>query len=131
MVLVGKCEGTRPDGRRMRRWEDSIKMDLQLVGWKGMDWIDLAQDRELLKCNTVGIRNSLTLGLGRSRYVHYCLLKWLPMSCCPPTRIFYLRLTNKNCKMMYIRRHLVLAAEIFQRKLKSESLVPGPLAIAD
>ena len=48
-VLVGKCEGTRSVRRRMRRWENSIKMDLQLVEWEGMDWIDLAQDRELLK----------------------------------------------------------------------------------
>jgi hypothetical protein len=30
----------------MRRWEDSIKMDLQEVGFGGMDWIELAQDRD-------------------------------------------------------------------------------------
>jgi hypothetical protein len=30
----------------MRRWEDNIKMDLQEVGWGGMDWINLAQDRD-------------------------------------------------------------------------------------
>jgi hypothetical protein len=29
-----------------RRWEDNIKMDLQKVGWVGMDWIELAQDRD-------------------------------------------------------------------------------------
>jgi hypothetical protein len=29
-----------------RRWEDNIKMDLQEVGWGGMDWIDMAQDRD-------------------------------------------------------------------------------------
>jgi hypothetical protein len=29
-----------------RRWEDNIKMDLQEVGWGGMDWIELAQDRD-------------------------------------------------------------------------------------
>jgi hypothetical protein len=28
------------------RWEDNIKMDLQEVGWGGMDWIDMAQDRD-------------------------------------------------------------------------------------
>ena len=38
-VLVGKPEGKRPLGRSRRRWEDKIKM------W-GMDWIDLAQDRD-------------------------------------------------------------------------------------
>jgi len=64
-VLVGNCKRKRPDGRRMRRWEDSIKMDLQLVGWEGMNWIDLAQDRELIKCDTVGIRNSLAPWFGK------------------------------------------------------------------
>ena len=44
-VLVGKPEGKRPLGRPRRRWEDNIKMDLQEVGWGGMDWIELAQDR--------------------------------------------------------------------------------------
>jgi len=33
-------------GRPRRRWEDNIKMDLQAVGCGGMDWIDLAQDRD-------------------------------------------------------------------------------------
>jgi hypothetical protein len=45
-VLVGKLEGKRPLVRPRRRWEDSIKMDLQEVGWGGMYWIDLAQDRD-------------------------------------------------------------------------------------
>ena len=35
----------RPLGRPIRRWKDNIKIDLQEVGWVGMDWIDLAQDR--------------------------------------------------------------------------------------
>jgi hypothetical protein len=41
-VLVGKPEGKRSLGRRRRRWEDNIKMDLQETGCGGMDWIDLA-----------------------------------------------------------------------------------------
>ena len=47
-VLVGKLQGKRPLGRPRRRWEDNIKMDLQEVGWGwwGMDWIELAQDRD-------------------------------------------------------------------------------------
>jgi len=45
-VLVGKPEGKRPLGKRRRRWEDNIKMDLQAVGCWGVDWIELAQDRE-------------------------------------------------------------------------------------
>jgi len=44
-VLVGKHEGKKPLGRPRRRWEDNIKMDIQEVGW-GMDWIELAQDRD-------------------------------------------------------------------------------------
>jgi hypothetical protein len=44
-VLVGKPEGRWPLGRRRRRWEDNIKMDLRDVGWGVMDWIDLAEDR--------------------------------------------------------------------------------------
>jgi len=45
-VLVGKPEGKRPLGRPRRRWVDNIRMDLQEVGCGGMDWIELAQDRD-------------------------------------------------------------------------------------
>jgi hypothetical protein len=45
-VLVGRPEGRRPVGRPRRRWENNIKMDLQEVGWGGIDWIDMAQDRD-------------------------------------------------------------------------------------
>jgi hypothetical protein len=44
-ILVGRPEGRRPLGRPRRRWEDNIEMDLQEVEW-GMDWIELAQDRD-------------------------------------------------------------------------------------
>jgi hypothetical protein len=43
---VGIPEGRKPLGRPRCRWEDNIKMDLQEVGWGGMDWIDMAQDRD-------------------------------------------------------------------------------------
>jgi len=43
---MGKPEGKRTVGRLRCRWEDNIKMDLQEVGWRGVNWIDLAQDRE-------------------------------------------------------------------------------------
>ena len=44
-VLVGKPEDKRRLERPRHRWEDHIKMALQEVGCEGMDWIDLAQDR--------------------------------------------------------------------------------------
>jgi hypothetical protein len=44
--LVGKPEEKRPIGRSWRRWEDNIKMDLQEVGCRGMDWTELAQGRD-------------------------------------------------------------------------------------
>jgi len=45
-VLVGKPKGKRPLERPRRRWEDNINMDLQEVGCGGMDWMELAQDRD-------------------------------------------------------------------------------------
>jgi len=45
-VLVGKPEGKRPLGRPRLRWEDNIKMNLQEVGCRVMDWTDLVQDRD-------------------------------------------------------------------------------------
>jgi len=44
-VLVGKPEEKIPLGRPRHGWEDNIKMDLQEVVCGGVDWIDLAQDR--------------------------------------------------------------------------------------
>jgi hypothetical protein len=44
-LLVRKLEGKRPLGRSRRRWVDNIKMDLGDIGWGGVDWIGLAQDR--------------------------------------------------------------------------------------
>ena len=45
-VVVRKPEGKRPLGRSRRRWADNVKIDLQEVGCGGMDWIDIAQDRD-------------------------------------------------------------------------------------
>jgi hypothetical protein len=45
-VLVEKNKGKRPLGRPRPRWDYNIKIYLQKVGWRVMDWIDLAQDRE-------------------------------------------------------------------------------------
>jgi hypothetical protein len=56
-VLVRKPEGKRALGRRSRRWEDNITMDLQEVGCGGMDWIELAQDRKRWRKLVNAVRN--------------------------------------------------------------------------
>jgi hypothetical protein len=45
-ILMGKPEGKRPLGRPRRRWEDEIRMELRGIGWRSVDWIQLAQDRD-------------------------------------------------------------------------------------
>jgi hypothetical protein len=45
-LLVGKPEGKNPLGRPRHRWVDNNKMDLLEIGWGGVDWIGLAQDRD-------------------------------------------------------------------------------------
>jgi hypothetical protein len=45
-ILVDKPEGKRPIGRPRRRWVDNIKIDLREIGWDGINWIDLAQNRD-------------------------------------------------------------------------------------
>jgi hypothetical protein len=44
---VGKTEGKRPLGRPRNRWANNVKMDIRDGSWGGMDWIDLAEDRDL------------------------------------------------------------------------------------
>jgi len=56
-VLVGKPEGKRPLGRPRHRWEDSIKTDLQEVGCGGIDWIELAQDRDRWRARVNAVKN--------------------------------------------------------------------------
>jgi hypothetical protein len=43
---VGKPEGKKPVGNPRRKCVDNIKMDLREIGWGGMNWIYLAQDRD-------------------------------------------------------------------------------------
>jgi hypothetical protein len=54
-ILVGKPEKKKSLGRPRRRWVDNVKIDLREIGWDGMDWIDLARNREQLRdlVNTV------------------------------------------------------------------------------
>jgi hypothetical protein len=44
-ILAGKPEGKRPLGRPRRRWENNIRKDRREMGWGGMDWIGVTQDR--------------------------------------------------------------------------------------
>ena len=58
-VLVGKSEGKRPLGGPRRRWEDNIKMVYQEVGFRVMDWINLAQDRDGWRALVTAVMNLL------------------------------------------------------------------------
>jgi hypothetical protein len=58
-VLVGNPGGMRPLGRSRRRWEDIIKIDLQEVGCRVMDWIELAQDRDRWRALVKEVMNFL------------------------------------------------------------------------
>jgi hypothetical protein len=44
--LIGKPDGKRPQGRPRSRWKNNIRTDLREIGWEGVDWIHLAQDKE-------------------------------------------------------------------------------------
>jgi len=56
-VLVGKPEGKRPLGRPRRRWVDNNRMDLQELGCGYMDWIGLAQDRDMWRTLVSAVMN--------------------------------------------------------------------------
>jgi hypothetical protein len=56
-VFVGKPEGKRPLGRPRRRREDNIKMDLQEVGYGGVDWIELAENRHRWRALVKAVMN--------------------------------------------------------------------------
>ena len=62
-VLVGKPEGKISLGRPRRRWEDNIKMELE-VGYEGMVWIDLAQDRDIAGTCEYGNEPSASIKCG-------------------------------------------------------------------
>ena len=54
---MGKPKGNIPLGRPRHRWEDNIKMDLQEVRCEGMDWIELAHDRDKWRALVNGVMN--------------------------------------------------------------------------
>jgi hypothetical protein len=67
-ILVGRPEGRRPLGRPRRSWEENIKMDLQDVGWGGMDWIEMAQDRDRWRAVVNAVMN-LQVSIKRGKFL--------------------------------------------------------------
>ena len=65
---MGKPEGKRPLGRYSRKWKDNIRMDLQEVGCGGMDWFELAQDRDRWRALVTAVMN-LRLPLNKGNFV--------------------------------------------------------------
>jgi hypothetical protein len=64
---VGKPEEKRPMGRPRSRWEDNIRMDLREMGCGGMDWIGLAQDRQVASNCECG--NELSGSINRGEFL--------------------------------------------------------------
>jgi hypothetical protein len=57
----GKPEGKRLLGRARRRWVNNIKINLREIAWDGMDWTDLAQDRDQWRALVNTVMNLLVL----------------------------------------------------------------------
>ena len=64
-VLVGKTEGKRPFGKPRRRWEGSVRTDLQEVGCGGGDWVELVQDRDRWRALVSAVMNLKMWGISR------------------------------------------------------------------
>jgi hypothetical protein len=70
---VGKPEGKRPLGRPRRRWVDNIKMDLREIGWYGVDWMDMAQDRDQWRALVNTVLN-LRVPLNAGKFLSGCTI---------------------------------------------------------
>jgi hypothetical protein len=55
--FVEKPEGKRPLGSQSHRWDDNLKLDLQEVGCWGLDWVELAQDRDRWRALVITVMN--------------------------------------------------------------------------
>ena len=58
-ILTGKPTGMRPLGRRRRRWEDNISMELEEIGINAGNWVDSAQDRDYWRALVIASLNLL------------------------------------------------------------------------
>jgi hypothetical protein len=56
-ILVGELEEKRPLRRPRRRWKDNVKLHLREIGWKGVDWMHLAQDKDQCRALVYMIMN--------------------------------------------------------------------------
>jgi hypothetical protein len=70
-ILVGNPGGKRSLGRPRRRWMNNIKMDVREIGWDGMDWIDLAQDRDQWRALVNTVMN-LRLPYNAGKFLNRC-----------------------------------------------------------
>jgi hypothetical protein len=70
-MLVGKPEGKRPLGRPRRKWVDNIKMDVREIRWGGMDWIDLAHDRNQWRALVNTLMN-LLVSQSAGKFLNIC-----------------------------------------------------------
>jgi hypothetical protein len=70
---VGKPEGKRPLERPRRTWVDNIKMDLRQRGWDGVDWIDMAQDRDQWRALVNTVLN-LRVPLNAGKFLSGCTI---------------------------------------------------------
>jgi hypothetical protein len=72
-ILAGKPEGKRPLGRPRRRWVDNIKIDFREIGWDGMAWIDLVQDRDQWRA-LVNMVMNLQVPYNAGKFLNSCTL---------------------------------------------------------
>jgi hypothetical protein len=61
-VLVGNPEGKRPLERKRSRWKGGIKLDIRVIGWGGVEWIYLAQDKDYWRDVVNAVMNPRVLG---------------------------------------------------------------------